>query len=144
MQGADRTKKLLTDEQILQIVAGNDKAIAESEDRLAPVAGGLVEIGWLEKGLKAGFYQMRELEIGGVPAYRYFFHLNDQNLLDLNAVLFIGPGEGNIALCTRGAEIIARQEGASGIIFQTRRLGLIKQGRREGFEIEGVIMSKKL
>jgi hypothetical protein len=135
--------KKLNDEQILQIVAGSDKAIADSQSRLAPVAGGLCDPDWIENGVKAGFYKMRELEVGGVPTYRYIFHVNDQKQLNLNAVLFIGPGSGNFSLCVRGAEIIAAQLGASGIIFQTRRLGLIEQARENGYTVEGVIMSKK-
>jgi hypothetical protein len=144
MRAARTTVKKLSDEQILQIVAGSDKAIAESQDRLAPVAGGLCDPDWLVSGVKAGNYSMRELEIGGIPMYRYFFHLNDQNLLDLNAVLFIGSGSGNFAFCVTGAEIIARQFCAKGIIFQTRRFGLLEQGKKWGYQIEGVIMSKKL
>lgn len=129
---------------MLQIVAGSEKAIADSQDRLSVVAGGLVGQDWLERGIKAGFYSMRELEIGGIPSYRYFFHLDDQEFVNVNAALFIGPGDFNTGAFFRGVELIAEQLRAKGIIFQTRRRGLIEQSRGQGYVIEGVVMSKLL
>jgi hypothetical protein len=139
-----RFKKLLKDDEILSIVAASDRAIAESQDRLAPIVGDIVEPGWLDRGVTSGHYKVREVALNGVPMYRYFFHINDQGWLNINAACFIGPGKPYPALWGVGAEAIAREFGAKGIVFITRRRGAIVQARGVGYKVLGVMLEKKL
>lgn len=140
-----RLIKKLSDEAIIKIVVASEKAIADSQERLAPVVGGIVDCDWLEVGVKAGFYKMREVHLDGVPMYRYFFHLDDQKFVHINASLFIGPtGTGNPALWGVGADRIAQEFFAKGIVCCTNRLGHIRQAEGWGYKILGVLMAKEL
>jgi hypothetical protein len=138
-------KAVLTADEMVQIVAVTDpNAIYDAEDRLRPVVGEIVEWHWLWTGVSKGIYKAVEVQRGGVAQYRYFYHINDQGFLNVNASVFVGPGRPDAWLWLLGADLIAGQERARGIICTTNRKGHIEECQRVGFKILGVRLFREI
>lgn len=135
--------KLLTDGEIFEIASVDDANITTAQEKLRPVVENLVEWDWLWRGVKNGFYKAAELRKNGEAIYRYFYHLNDQNFLNVNASLFVGNGKGEPMLWYLGVNMIGRCEKARGIVCTTNRRGHIEQCERVGFKIVGVQLWKE-
>jgi hypothetical protein len=138
-----RFYKKLTDEQIVSIAAASSDTARDAASHL-PVPGGCVNNDWLTFGVEKGFYKTFDVALDGIPTYRYFFHVNDQKHLHINASVVIGAAKQNPALWDYGAEIIARKFGCHGITFETLRPGLLNQALGHGYAISGVLLTKKI
>ena len=134
--------KKITDEQIVTFLPVDLDAVADSQRRLAPVVGDLADADWLTRGVTQGLYSVRDIALGGDPAYRYFYQVNDHNQLYLAAVLALGAPD--FALCVWGAERIAADLGCVGVVFHTQRRGLVKRGLEFGYKTAGIVLVKKL
>jgi hypothetical protein len=129
---------------MIELAAIDENKIADAEKKLLPVVGDICEYEWLTNGVQRGFYKAVEVRKNGVAQYRYFYHLNDQNFVNVNASIFVGNGASDKWLWGLGADMIARLENARGIICCTNRLGHIEQARRAGYKILGVLMCKEI
>lgn len=127
---------------MVEISTIDDAAIDDAQARLAPVVGDICQRDWLRYGMREGFYQAREIRRDGVAQYRYFFHVNDQNYLNVNASVFVGQGKPDPWLWLMGADIIAREKKCRGIVAMSNRRGHVEQCRRAGFKILGVAMER--
>lgn len=136
--------KILSGNELIELSAVDESTIAEAQRKLLPVVGDICDHEWLIEGLKRGFYRALEVKKDGVAQYRYFYHLNDQNFLNINASVFVGTGSFDSWLWCIGADLIARKEKARGIICCTNRRGHIEQCQRAGFKILGVLMMKEI
>ena len=134
--------KKITDEQIVTFLPVELDAVADSQRQLAPVVGDLADADWLTRGVSQGVYSVRDIALGGDPAYRYFYQVNDHNQLYLAAVLALGAAD--FALCVWGAERLASDLGCVGITFNTQRRGLIERALEYGYTIGGIVLVKKL
>jgi len=135
--------KLLTGDEMVELAAVDDAGLTVAQEKLLPVTGEICEWDWLWKGVKAGFYKAVEIRRNGEAVYRYFYHINDQGNLNINASVFVATKKPDCWLWYLGANLIAKQERARGILCVTNRRGHIEQCERVGFKILGVQMFKE-
>lgn len=128
---------------MIELAAIDESAIAEAQKKLLPVVGDICDAEWLAAGVRQGIYRAVEVRKNGVAQYRYFYHINDQKFLNVNASVFVGT-EPDQYIWNLGADMIARMENARGIIFCTNRRGHIEKCERFGYKILGVLMSKEI
>lgn len=128
---------------MISIAAVDEKDIAAAQEKLFPVVGEITEWDWLWHGVNSGFYQATEVRRNGVAQYRYFWHLNDQRFLNVNASVFVGAVSDR-HLWVLGAHMIAANEKARGIICTTNRRGHVEECERMGFKILGVRLFKEI
>lgn len=136
--------KILNPDELIELGTFDESLISDSQERLRPIVGEIVEWDWLAKGVAAGNYKAIEVRKNGVAQYRYFYHLNDQKFLTVNASVFVGPGRPDSWLWLLGADMIGKMERARGIICTTNRRGHVEQCERVGFEILGVRLFRKI
>jgi hypothetical protein len=135
--------KLLTGDEMISLASVDEKDIADSQQKMLPVTGEITEWDWLWNGVKAGFYKAVEVRRAGQAQYRYFYHLNDQHFLNVNASVFVGT-KPDKWLWILGADLIAASERARGIICTTNRRGQIEACERIGYKILGVRLFKEI
>jgi hypothetical protein len=132
------------DSEMIALATPADATISRAEKKLAPAGHGIYDAEWISTGLAKGFYRAREIQRDGKPVYVAFYHVDDQNFLVPNGGAFVGDGEPDSWLWKIGLEKLARELKCRGVTFQTRRRGLVEQATRDGYKIEGVVLSKIL
>ena len=135
--------KVMSDNQLIELATVTDQdAIADSERALSPViaSAGLTK-NWLSYCIKEGIYQATDIKLDGVPMYRFFWHKNDQGLVEVNFSLQLGKSDK--FLWAIGADMLARQVGARGIGCVSRRRGMVQRlVFEDGWKVIGVRMEK--
>lgn len=135
--------KVTSDDELISLCAVPESEIEDAEERLSEVVGDTVDTHWLYNGVRRGFYKAVSLTVNGKAAYRYFYHVNDQGYLNINASVFVGEEKPNCWTWYLGANLIAKSEKVRGIVCTTARKGHIEQCRRVGFKVLGVQMMKE-
>lgn len=130
--------------EILSLAIASEESILRGQKMLALIGSKSDDADWLSAGLAKGHYKSREIQRDGAPQYVVFYHTDQQNRLVVNAAAFVGDGKPDPWLPFLGCEMIAREDHARGIIFQTARRGMIENAERRGYEICGVVLEKCL
>jgi len=135
--------KVMADSEMITLATVDDaESIASSERVLLPVlaSAGLTK-NWLSYCVKEGFYQVTDIQLNGVPMYRFFWHINDQKFVEINCSLQLGHSDK--FLWAIGADMLARKVGARGIGCVTKRRGMVQRCVMEdGWKIVGMRLEK--
>lgn len=128
---------------MLELATASVEARTVAQARLLPLIGSCDGGDDLMWQIRTGRIASRELKIDGKPEYIFYFAVTGRNYLEICASAFVGGGEPKTEFWVAGAERLKVEMKCDGIVFCTQRRGLVEIGLRNGYKIDGVLMSKK-
>jgi hypothetical protein len=135
-------KRLLTEEQMIAVVAATEQDIDVLQKQMAGVRPeGIAE--WVIDGWRGGEQRLSVVQMDGRRVCVFWYWRAQSGSLVIGAAGSLSPGEDVWPALMAGLEVKARQLGCPEINFQTRRKGLIQKARNSGYAAIGVVLSKK-
>jgi hypothetical protein len=136
--------KLMDGAAMIELATASESSIAAAAQKLEPLVGSSAYDDVLMRDIRAGKISSLEVRQNGKPEYVFFYSVTQRNFLEINATAFVGAGEPKTQLWIDGVEKFARGCQRAGIIFVTKRRGLVDVAGLAGYMIDGILMSKKL
>lgn len=125
---------------MIDIGTANEASLTSAQQRLFPVIGTVAEM--IFKSVREGKIKSSECRHDGKTEYVFFYSKNEQGFLYVHASAFVGGGNPDPWLWCLGADLLARQERARGIMCSTARRGHVEQCVRTGYKVTGVELTK--
>ena len=136
--------KLAAEITLLDCLADNPK-IPDAEKILPEFDAYKPAEGWLQSGIARGDYTAKHVAFDGrvIGSIIYSMGEGDGKILRVNACVAYEKGN-FLPTFMRASEFIARVNDCTRIEFVTRRLGLIEESKKYGYNAGGLVMTKIL
>jgi hypothetical protein len=127
--------------------------IAWTEENLSDDVKPLLAVGlpvdtqdddFLIKGVKTGSYKRVQINFAEIPSYMVYYHVTRENYLFINAAFTLSTTQHHFHALVKGMESFATKKGFKGILFCSRRRGLLSMALEFGYKTMGVQLFKSL